>query len=419
MVDTDALNVIHPRAAGLDVHKMQITATIHIAQSGGKAETSTQEFKALPSGLAELVAWLDDHQVTAAVLEATGIYWENVFDALENAGIKPLLVHAQHVKQIRGRKTDVADSIWLARICQYGLCSPSFIPPALFRELRQVSRARRKIVGHRATLRNQIHKVIDRAGIRVGGLLSDLFGVNGQRILDGLVEGQPSSQILASLSHHVRHKLVELCDALEARLSDNGRFILADQLEAWRTASRRIERYDARIADLLEPYRAQIDLLTTIPGIDREAAQAIFIEIGPDPEAFASRRHLAAWAGLAPGNNESAGKRRSGRVRMGNRTLRSVLVECAHAAARTKGCQFHGYHKALTVRRGYKRATVATAHKMLRAIHTMLRTGEVYRDPKADYEKLMAMRNAPRWIRMLQKHNLVPANWEVPETNAA
>ena len=419
MVDTDALNVIHPRAAGLDVHKMQITATIHIARKGGKAETSTREFSALPSGLDELVAWLGDHRVSAAVLEATGIYWENVFDALENAGIKPLLVHAQHVKQIRGRKTDVADSIWLARICQYGLCSPSFIPPALFRELRQVSRARRKIVGHRATLRNQIHKVIDRAGIRVGGLLSDLFGVNGQRILDGLVEGQPANVILASLSHHVRHKLATLCDALEAKLSDSGRFILADLLEAWRTASRRIERYDARITNLLEPYRAQIDLLTTIPGIDREAAQAIFIEIGPDPEAFASRRHLAAWAGLAPGNNESAGKRRSGRVRMGNRTLRSVLVECAHAAARTKGCQFHGYHKALTVRRGYKRATVATAHKMLRAIHTMLRTGEVYRDPKADYEKLMAMRNAPRWIRMLQKHDLVPASWEVPDTHAA
>jgi transposase len=403
-IHTDTLHVIHARAAGLDVHKMQITATVRLARPGAEAETHTRTVSALPAGLGELVDWLLDHRVSAAVMEATGVYWESVFEALESAGIDPLLVHAQHVKQLKGRKTDLADSLWLARICQFGLCNPSFVPPADFRALRKVSRQRHQVVRLRATLRTRIHQVLDGAGLRIGGLLSDLFGVNGRRILDGLVAGCAPEDILAGLSGHVRPRLAALGDALSAPLRPHARFVLQDQLAAFGQAEARIATYDAFIAQQLTPYQSQLDLLMTLPGIDHGAARAILIELGPDMQVFPSSRHCAAWAGLCPGNNESAGKRRHGHTRKGNPFLRTLLIECAHGAARTKHCQFQGYHKALTVRRGYKRATVATAHKLLRILYRMLATNQPYHDPHTDYEALMVKRNAPRWIKMLEKY---------------
>lgn len=407
-IHTDTLNVIHARAAGLDVHKMQITASVRLARPGLEAETHTCAFSALPGGLTELVRWLLERRVSAAVMEATGVYWEVVFEALESAGIEPILVHAQHVKQLKGRKTDIADSVWLARICQFGLCRPSFVPPADFRALRKVSRQRHKVVRLRATLRTRIHHCLDGAGLRVGGILSDLFGVNGRRILEGLVAGLSPEDILATLSGHVRGRLASLGDALSAPLRPDARFVLNDQLAAFDNAQARIAGYDAFIHQQLAPYQSQLDLLMTLPGIDHSAACALLIELGPDIRVFPSARHCAAWAGLAPGNNESAGKRRHGRTRKGNPHLRTLLVECAHGAARTNHCQFQGYHKALTVRRGYKRATVATAHKLLRTLYRMLITGQPYQDPHTDYEALMVKRNAPRWIRMLKQHGIDP-----------
>ena len=412
IIQTDTLNVIHANAAGLDIHKMQVTASVRQARPGGQANTFTETFGTLPSGLAALTGWLLEHRVDAAVMEATGIYWEVVFDALESAGIEPVLVHAQHVKQIKGRKTDVADSIWLARICQFGMCCPGFVPPAEFRDLRKISRQRRKVVRHRATLRARVHQILDSAGIRIGGILSDLFGANGRRLLDGLVRGQARDETLASLSHHVGPHIDALGDALDAGLTAHARFILCDQMAAFAKAEQRIAEYDAFIRERLAPWQAQIDLMTTVPGIDHDSACAILIEPGPDIRAFSSLRHCAAWAGLCPGNNESAGKRRSGKSRRGNSCLRHILIECAHGAARTAQCRFNGYHKALTVRRGYKRATVATAHKMLRCLYTMLRTATVYRDPHTDYESIMVRRNAPRWIAMLKKHGIDPSTWE-------
>ncbi len=412
MIEKDKLNVIHSRAAGLDVHKMQVTATVRIARPGADSERITKESSTLPSGLADLSAWLSEHGVTAAAMEGTGVYWEAVFDAVADAGAEPLLLHAQHVKQIKGRKTDVADSIWLARVCQFGLCSPSMVPPKNFRELRRVSRARRKIVAGRSRTRCRVHRIIDGAGLRVGGVLSDIFGANGRRILDGLAEGKERAEILASLSGHVRGHLEKLDDALRRRLSEADRFLLRDQIRLFDQAGHRLAEHDAVIEEGLAGRWSDLSLLTTIPGIDRRAAAAIIIELGPDVSVFPGPRHCAAWAGLAPGNNESAGKRRSGRVRKGNQALRTLMIECAQAAARSKGCQFKGYHKALTVRRGYKRATVAVANKMLRIVWGMLSTGELYHDPETDYEAMMVMRNAPRWIRMLRKYGVTAGSGE-------
>ena len=408
MIESDHLNVIHERAAGLDIHKVEITACVRIERPGQDAAVETRQFSAFPGGLAEMACWLREHRVSAAVMEGTGIYWEAPFEALEEAGIEPQLVHAQHVKQIKGRKTDVADSIWLARICSFGLCRESMVPPRHFRSLRKVSRMRRQLVRERARMRNRIHKILDAAGVRVSGILSDLFGTNGMRIMRGLVDNEPRQAILASLTRHVRRHNDALVDVLNAELDEMSLFLLRDQLDAFDAISERLARYDEVIDAGLAEHTTQIELLMSIPGINRTSASAILLELGPDISVFESRRHLAAWAGLCPGNNESAGKRRSGRTRRGNTTLREVIIECAQGAARTGNCQFKGYHKALAVRRGYCKATVATAHKMIRVIHCVLTNGAFYLDPETDYEAAMVQRNAPRWIRMLKKHGIDP-----------
>ena len=411
---TEGMHVVRPRAAGLDVHKMEITATVRLCEGEGEPVVETRCFSTLPSGMEEMVAWLIGHGVEAAVMEGTGVYWMAPFEALEEAGIEAILVHAQQVKQLKGRKTDVADSVWLACICQFGLCTPSHVPPQPFRELRSLSRQRRTLVGQRSTVRNRVQKIVDRAGVRIGGILSDVFGLNGRTILDGLAAGAEREVILSSLTHHVARKLEGLGEALSLSLGDNDRFILNDLLEEHDAIARRIEAYTKTIDEQMTPWEEQLRLLTTIPGIDRIAASTILIEIGPDIGVFGSKERFAAWAGLCPGNNESGGKRGKARTRRGSRTLRATLVVCAHGAARTKGCQFEAHHRALATRRGYKRAIVAGAHKLLRIIYVVLKTGRPYYDRTADYEALMIKRNAPRWIRMLRRYGYIaPADPEL------
>ena len=404
----DTMHVACPRAAGLDVHKMQVTASVRLcAPGGGAARTATRTFSALPHGLRELTDWLRDHGVTAAAMEGTGVYWKAPFEALEDAAIHADLLQAQHVKQIRGKKTDTIDSLWLARICQFGLALPSYVPPPLFRQVRQLTRYRRKLVGERSRARNRVHKTLDHDGLRLGGVLTDIFGVNGRRILDGLVAGHSPSHILVNLTHHVAAQLTPLTQALAATLDPLALFTLRMQLEACDRASAALATLDDRIATALADYQRPLRLLQTIPGIDFGSACTILAELGPDLGAFREARHLSAWAGVAPGNNSSAGKRRSGRARQGNPTLRATLTECAHGAARTTSSQFYGYHRLLAGRIGYKRAILATAHKLLRVIHSVLRHDRPYTDPAIDYEKLVVERNAPRWMRMLTRYGFL------------
>ena len=405
---TDDMHVVCARAAGLDVHKMQITATVRLCEAGsGPARTATREFSALPDGLQAMTDWLRGHGVTAAAMEGTGVYWQAPFEALEDAGIDAALFNAQHVKQIRGKKTDANDSLWLARICQFGLALPSYVPPRLFRQLRQLTRYRRRLVAERSRARNRVHKTLDHDGLRLGGVLTDIFGVNGRRILDGLVAGLSPQRILTSLTHHVAAKLAPLAQALAATLDPLALFRLQMQIEAADRADAVLAALDARIQTTLADYQRPLRLLQTIPGIDFGSACTILVEIGPDLGAFREARHLGAWAGVAPGNNTSAGKRRSGRARPGNPTLRATLAECAHGAARTKGSQFYDYHRLLAGRIGYKRAILATAHKLLRVIHTVLREDRPYIDPDIDYEKLVVEHNASRWIRMLKRYGFL------------
>ena len=405
---TDDMHVVCARAAGLDVHKMHVTATVRLCEAGsGPARTATREFSALPDGLRAMTEWRCGHGVTAAAMEGTGVYWKAPLEALEDAGIQADLHHAQQVKQIRGKKTDVNDSLWLARICQFGLALPSYVPPRLFRQLRQLTRYRRKLVDERSRARNRVHKTLDHDGLRLGGVLSDIFGVNGRRILDGLVAGHSPRYILANLTHHVAAKLAPLTQALAATLDPLALFALQIQMEAVDRADTALVALDKRIRTVLADYQRSLRLLQTIPGIDYGSACTILAEIGPDLGAFRKACSIGPWAGVAPGNNSSAGKRRSGRARKGNPTLRATLAECAHGAVRTKSSQFYGHHRMLAGRLGYKRAILASAHKLLRVIHAVLRDDRPYTDPDIDYEKLVVERNAPRWLRMLTRHGFL------------
>ena len=243
----DELHVVHARAAGLDVHKMQITASVRICQPGGGVQCATRQFSALPEGLRALTQWLAEHRVTSAAMEGTGIFWKAPWEALEAAGIEPQLLHAQFVKQMQGRKSDVADSVWLARICQFGLCRPSYVPCRELRQLRQLSRYRRKLVGERSRARNRIHKTLDHDGLRLGGALTDIFGRNGRRILDGLAAGRSPTEILATLSGHVESKRALLAQVLEAELDAHAVWKLRDLLRAHDAASASIAELDARL----------------------------------------------------------------------------------------------------------------------------------------------------------------------------
>lgn len=398
----DAFTIVHACAAGLDVHKMQITATIRRQPPTGPASMLTTAFSALPSGLAALCAWLQQHAVDAALIEGTGVYWQAPFEALEDAAIPVTLVNAHQVKQLKGKKTDVADSIWLARVCQFGLGTPSMIPPRTFREVRNLSRHRRRLTELAAAVRNRVHKVLDRSGCRIGGILSDIFGKNGRLIMDGLLAELSATAIINSLSSHVRRKLELLEDAISWSLSATDRALLRDLIDEHDALQARIAAFHTTLVDHLQPWRDRLDLLQTIPGINVASACDILAELGPDLAVFGSAERLAAWAGVCPGNHESAGKRKPAQTRGGKRHLATILNQCAHAAVRTKDCQFHGYHRAMMIRRGYKRAIVATAHKMLRSIWAILRDSQPYQDPAIDYDALVVDRNASRWLRQLE-----------------
>ena len=289
-------------------------------------------------------------------------------------------------------------------MCQFGIGTPSYIPPLAFRDLRCMTRNRRKLVSDRSRARNRIQKLLDRNGLPLGGALSDIFGRNGRRILDGLAEQASPETILAGLTGHVRPKLEQLAETLDATLDAASLCQLRGHLQACDHASDLVADQDRRIATAVAPWQAQLDLLQTIPGSDWPSAGAILAESGPTlAQDFPDAAHLGAWAGVCPGNNISAGKRRSGRARKGNRHLRQTLAESAHGAARTQGSQCAGFQRALTARMGYKRAILTTAYKLLRTAYAVLRDEQHYRDPGIDYEKLHVERNAPRWLAQLRK----------------
>jgi transposase len=402
------LTALHKRVIGLDVHQAQITACAIIEEADGTTRIEQRQFGAFKRDRRALAEWAVALQPDEVVMESTGIYWKSPYAALEAAGIRAQVVNARHVKNVPGRKTDVGDAQWLATLARAGLLRGSFIPPAMMRELRLIARQRQRLVGQLASEKNRLHKVLTDGGIRLGVVVSDLHGQSARAMVKAIIEGKAPHEVLEMASKRLKASREELFDALQGELTASHCFVLDELMRHIEEIEARIARFDTRLLEGLAGERNALALLQTLPGVDLIGAAMLLVEIGSDMDAFGSADRLASWVGICPGNNESAGKRKSGRVRKGNLYVRRLLCEFAHAASRTTSV-FKSKFQALIVRRGHKRSIVALAHKIVRTIFFMLKRREHYRDSATDYEALSVQRNAPRWIKSLTKFGFIPS----------
>jgi transposase len=379
------MEVVVERPAALDVHKEQVTACVRVPGEGRSREQHLAEFPTTVAGLLTLRDWLAALGVGQVVMEATGVYWKPVWAVLEDE-FECLLVNARHVKQVPGRKTDVKDAEWLCQLAEAGLLRASFVPPKPVRALRNLTRYRKTQIMERAREAGRLHKALEDTGVKLDCVATDILGVSGRAMLDALVEGTTDPEILAELARgKLRKKIPALREALE------GRF---DHLHAaWIGAIlAHIDFLDEQIASLTEvigeqiaPFEKAVELLCTIPGVQRRTAEVIIAEIGVDMSVFPTAGHLASWAGICPGNDQSAGKRRSGRTRNGSKWLDWALSETAISATRAKNTYLAAQYTRLKPRRGHKKALGAVKHSILAACWHMLSTGEIYNDLGGDY----------------------------------
>jgi transposase len=398
---------MHKRVAGLDVHRMKHVVTVLIEEKDGTLTKVTRQFGGFKRDLRELIGWLGEHRVELVVMESTGIYWKSVYASLSAAGIPALVVNARHVKNVPGPKTDVADSEWLAQLARFGLMRGSFIPPKDLRELRLVSRYRRKLSGMLAGEKNRLHKLLDDAGIKLGGVVADIDGVSARRTVEGLIAGKSPGELATLGLGPLKDKREALEASMEGELSPRHRLILEAAYRHIRYLEDELAALDRYLIEAMQPYAWAWQLLQTLPGIDKISAAMILIEISDDLTRFGTADRLASWAGLCPGNHESAGKRKSGKTRHGNPIVRYLLCEVANAARRTKSV-FRAKYDSLVLRRGHKKAIIALAHKLLRTIFFVLTRRQPYRDSGFDYEAASVAKNAPRWIRALKKFGYWP-----------
>jgi transposase len=392
------MQVMYERCAGLDVHKKTVVACV-LTLTGQETRT----FSTMTGDLLALADWLLACGCTHVAMESTGDYWKPVFNILEGT-CEVLLVNAQHVKAVPGRKTDVKDAAWLAELLQHGLLRASFIPPVAQRELRDLTRYRSTFIRERVTLINRVQKLLEDANIKLAAVASDIMGVSGRAILAALIAGHTDPHTLAELAKgRLRSKREPLAKALEGRVKPHHRFVLTELLCQIDSLDDTIARFDAQIQEICGSFEEAVGLLDTIPGVARHTAEMLIAEIGTDMSRFPSAAHLAAWAGVAPGNNESAGKRASGKTRKGNRFLRTALVQAAHAAARTKGTYLSAQCRRLATRRGKKRAIMAVAHSILVIAYYMIQRQEPYREAGADFfDRLQPEDTARRLVKRLE-----------------
>lgn len=400
------LTTLHKRVVGLDVHQAQISACAIIEDEHGESQIEQRQFGTFKRDRRALAEWAKARKIELVVMESTGIYWKSPYAALEAAGVKTLVVNAKHVKNVPGRKTDVGDAQWLATLARAGLLRGSFIPPAHLRELRLISRQRQKLVGQLAAEKNRLHKVLTDSGIRLGVVVSDIHGTAARKMIKALIANASVQDILDLASKRFKASREELFEALQGDLTDSHRFVLSELMQHIEEIEARIGRFDGKLLAGMTAERTALNLLQTLPGIDLIGAAMLLVEIGTDMNVFGSPDRIASWVGVCPGNNESAGKRKSGRAGKGNPYVRRLLCEFAHSASRTTSV-FKSKFQALLIRRGHKRSIIAIAHKLLRTIFFMLKRGQTYRDSATDYEALSVKRNAPRWIKALVKFGLL------------
>jgi transposase len=368
------------RACGLDVHQATVVACLLIGTANGKVKKVLRTFGTTTRDLLALSEWLQSESCTHAAMESTGVYWKPVYAVLEGS-LEITVANAQQIKKVPGRKTDVKDAEWIADLLRHGLLRRSFVPPKPIRELRDLLRYRRKLVESQSAERNRLVKLLEAANIKLAGVASDVFGVSGQRMLDALLKGEQTPKEMAELAKgRMRAKIPQLELALEGRLEEHHRFLLRIQRRRLAQLETDLAELEERIHERLKPYAVQLALLDEIPGVDWTLAAVIIAELGVDMSVFGSASQAASWAGVCPGNNESAGKRKSSKTSKGNHYLKTVLVEAANAAAGAKGTYLREKFFRLKARRGHKRAAMAVAHKILVAAYHILSKQVSYND---------------------------------------
>jgi transposase len=379
------METIVERAAGLDVHKAQVTACVRVPGQRGERVQEVAEFPTTVRGLLSLRDWLQAHRVTQVAMEATGVYWKPVWAILEDE-FDCLLCNARHVKQVPGRKTDVSDAAWLCQLAEAGLLRRSFVPPKPIRALRNLTRYRKAQIGERQREANRLHKLLEDTGIKLDCVATDILGASGRAMLDALVAGTTDPEVLAELAKgRLRAKIPALREALVGRFDRQHALIVSAILAHLDFLDEQIALLSDAIEEQLAPFAGAVELLCTIPGVQRRTAEAVLAEIGTDMSRFPSARHLASWAGQCPGNDRSAGRRRSGKTRHGSKWLDTALTEAALAATRTNDVYLAAQYQRLRPRRGHGRALGAVKHSILCACWHMLTTGELYREVGGDY----------------------------------
>jgi len=398
------MQIVHTHCAGLDVHKKTVVVTIIVPDEQGGVRKETRTFGTMTRELLALSDWLLENGISHVAMESTGEYWKPIYNILEN-NFEVWLVNAQHIKAVPGRKTDVKDSEWIAELLRHGLLSASFVPPRGQRELRELTRYRSTFVRTRATLVNRVHKVLESANIKLTSVVSDVMGVSGRAMLAAILQAQSTPEAMAELAKgRMRNKRELLSKALEGYVQAHHRFVLLELLEQIDSLDETIQRFNEQIEVYCRPFEEAVVLLDTIPGVGRETAEVIVSEIGTDMSRFPTANHLASWAGVAPGNHESAGKRYSGKTTKGNKALAAALNQAAHAAARTKNTYFSAQYRRLAARRGKKKAIVALEHTILVIAYHLIQRKEPYRELGSDYfDKRRPEATAKRLIQRLEK----------------
>lgn len=369
------------RGCGMDVHKETIVLTIQ----GKGIKTITKSYSTFTSSLIKLKEWLKKHKITHIAMESTGVYWKPIFNVL-GSDFQILLVNARHVKNVPGHKTDKKDSKWLAKLLLSGLLRGSFIPSREIRELRDLTRYKTKLTNQVSAEKNRFQKILEDANIKLSVVLSDVFGSTGKKIMAEILKGDYQPEQLLYLVHgRVKASREDIKEALTGYVTEHHRFMLRTILSNIKKIESTIMEIEQQIAKMTEPYKEIIELLETIPGVAHGGAIGIIAEIGLDMDKFPTHKHLASWAGVCPGSNETAGKNKSGRITYGNKYLRSLLVEQGWAASRTKNTYLSSKYKSLVGRRGKKRAIIAVGHKILIAAYFIIKNKVAFNELGKDY----------------------------------
>jgi len=396
------MEIVYKRCCGLDVHKETVVACVMIREAE-EVGREIRTFRTMTLDLLVLHDWLLGHRVTHVAMESTGIYWKPVFNVLEDS-FRVLLVNAAHIKAVPGRKTDVRDCEWIADLLSHGLLKGGFIPPEPIRDLRDLTRYRKSLTDERVREINRLQKLLESANIKLSSVATDVMGLSGKAMLEALISGSTDPQVLADLARgKLRKKLPLLREALQGRFRPHHRFLLGQILSHLDFLDEAIEELSKEVENRIVPFSKEIELLDTIPGVDRKTAQLMVAEIGVDMSRFPTHRHLASWAGVCPGNNESAGKRKSGKTRKGNRWLYRYLIEASWSITRSKGTYLYALYHRLVPRRGKKKAAVAVAHAILVIAYHILKNQVSYNELGPDYfDKLNVTQIKRHHIRRLE-----------------